>query len=130
MPQVLEKLDIAPLVHFLSEHGDATARANTFLQWCSRARTHLLQYEPMLAIYINEHYTMPYLGCNYAIFDVDKAILHFNELENEKQHKLLIVFRRIADLVIIYMGEGPFTSQQWIGRIRTYLQTLEKEGSL
>lgn len=130
MPQILEKLDIAPLVHFLSEHGDVTARANTFLQWCSRARSHLLQYEPMLAIYINEHYTMPYLACNYAIFDVDKAILQFSELEDDDQQALLEVFHRIADLVIIYMGEGPFTSQQWDDRVRTYLQTLEKEGSL
>lgn len=113
------KLDIVPLIQFLSERDGAQ-----FIRWCDCARLQLLQNEPMLAIYINEHYTMPYLKSNYAIFDADKAIEQFQGMNETEKAKLLSIFHHIADLCIIYVTEGPFTSQKWDERIRAYLEKL------
>lgn len=129
MSDIHDKIDIVPLIQFMSGHDDIVHRGIAFIRWCDRARSHLLQHEPLLAIYINEHYSMPYLNTNYAILDVNEAIHQFSEMDSIAQEGLMTTFHHIADLVIIYVGEGPFTSHQWDERVRTYLQSFVKEGA-
>lgn len=120
----MARLDIVPLISFLGENEDGEDQARNFLQWCINAKPHLFESEPLLAIYINEHYTMPWLGQNYALVTFDEALSHFRRCDDAERAHLLELFHEIADLTIIFMGEGPFTTREWEERIQTYKNNL------
>lgn len=120
------KPDIVPLIHFLGQPEDVNQTAMV-IRWLYHYRVNLLKDSPMLACLINDRYTMPFLRVNYANMELETALNQFIEAQPLIQKEINRVIHLIVDLMVIYYGEGPFTSSSWNVRVTDYIKSLAQE---
>ena len=123
------RMDITPLVQYLAMPNDAK-HGCMVLRWLYHYRNEILQHEPLIALLVNERYVEPFLNVNYVTMELDLAIAQLEGAGETLQSHILETLHSLVDLLLIYQGEGPFTSSSWKDRIAQYESTVHEKETL
>ena len=111
-------MDITPLIQYLARANDPNSGA-VVIRWLHFYKSDIMQYEPMLALYINEK-LQEIFHIDLVTFDDVETVNQLLDADETRQNQILNSLHTLVDIIIIYQSEGPFHLSDWKVRLARY----------